>query len=187
MARIYSDNESHSCNYGVDFINGAAVVPDAETEVIAWFTLKGYTVVPGVDALSHWDCLTKETLVNFAPAVGVDPEGMTKAELVAAIEAQLALMKIDITAFDAIANVDGGTVAEPEYANAAAVIAALPDEANANNDAVAIPVTNWVDTDTYNPAVAGSYTFTATLGDLPVPYANPDNLTATIEIVVAAE
>ncbi|WP_169515445.1 S-layer homology domain-containing protein, partial [Anaerovorax odorimutans] len=36
----------------------------------------------------------------------------------------------------------------------------------------------------YNPNVAGSYTFTATLGSLPTGYANTGNYTATVEIIV---
>jgi hypothetical protein len=72
----------------------------------------------------------------------------------------------EITAFDAIADVDAGTTAAPAYADAAAVIAALPATATANANAVTVPVT-WVDTDTYNPAVAGSYTFTRDAGSNP--------------------
>ena len=49
----------------------------------------------------------------------------------------------------------------------------------------AVPVTAWVDTDTYNKAVATSYTFTATLGALPTPFANTAAVTATVEVVVA--
>ena len=48
-------------------------------------------------------------------------------------------------------------------------------------------VNGWVDTDTYNPNAAGSYTFTATLGAIPSGYANTGNHTATIEVVVAID
>jgi len=186
MARIYSPNESHNCDYGVDFYNGAAAVPDANTTAVAWFTAKGYTVVPAVDVLSPWDYLKTEELVTFAPYVGIAPTGMTKAALVAAIEGQLELMKVEITSFTAIANVSAGTVAAPVYANATAVKAALPTSVLCDAGTVAVPVEAWVDTDTFNKAAAGSYTFTATLGTLPAPYANTGSFTATIEVVVAA-
>ena len=92
----------------------------------------------------------------------------------------------EITSFDAIADVAAGTAGSATYADATEVIAALPATATANTSAVTVPVTTWVDTDTYNPAVAGSYTFTATLGTLPTGWANTGAFTATVEVVVAA-
>ena len=92
---------------------------------------------------------------------------------------------VEITAFDAIDAVDGGTAGSATYADAAAVQAALPATATANDTAVTVPVTAWVDTDSYNPAVAGSYTFTATLGTIPAGFANIGGYTATVEVVVA--
>ena len=190
MSRIYSINPHHSCYYGVDFYNGAAAVPTADTALIAWFTAKGYTVVAGSDTLSPWDYLTIEQLAGFAPYAGINPAGMTKAALVTAIEtALITLMKIEITAFDAITDVDGGTLAEPTYANAAAVIAALPTTVTATfagGAKATVPVTTWVDTDTYNKAAAAKYTFTATLGALPLPFANTAVVTATVEVEVKA-
>lgn len=190
MARIYSPNEKHSCDYGVDFIYGAAVVPDADTRLIAWFTHQGYTVVAGSDTLSPWDLLPVEQLRIFAPYAGINPAGMTKAALVAAIEtALITLMKIEITKFDAIADVDGGTLAEPVYADAAAVQAVLPEFVTAtfaNGSKATVPVTAWVDTDTYSKLAAAKYTFTATLGDLPLPFANTAAVTATVEVEVKA-
>ena len=92
----------------------------------------------------------------------------------------------EITGFDAIANVNAGTAGSATYADAAAVIAALPAGVKANSNAVTVPVTTWTDTDGYNPNVAGSYTFTATLGAIPEGYANTGSHTATVEVVVAA-
>lgn len=190
MARIYSMNPAHNCDYGVDFFYGAAAVPDADTTTLAWLTAKGYTVVSGSDTLSPWDYLPIEQLKLFAPYAGIDPAGLTKAQLVAAIEtALITLMKIEITEFDAIADVDGGTVAEPVYADKDEVIAALPTHVTATFEGgikVTVPVTAWVDTDTYNAAAAASYTFTATLGTIPTPFANTAGVTATVEVVVAA-
>lgn len=190
MARIYSPNENHSCDYGVDFIYGVASVPDANTKLIAWFTAKGYTVVAGSDTLSPWDLLPVEQLRIFAPYAGIDPAGMTKAQLVAAIEtALISLMKIEITEFDAIPDVNGGTIADPVYADKNAVIAALPTSVTAtfaNGSKATVPVAAWVDTDTYNKGAAAKYTFTATLGTIPTPFANTANVTATVEVEVKA-
>lgn len=190
MARVYSPNEDHSCDYGVDFIHGVAAVPDADTDLIAWFTHAGYTVVAGSDTLSPWDYLPVEQLRIFAPYAGIDPEGLTKAQLVAAIEmALITLMKIEITAFDTIPDIDGGTVAEPVFVDKDAVIAVLPTHVTAtfvNGSKATVPVTAWADTDTYNNAVAAKYTFTATLGTLPLPFANTANVTATVEVEVKA-
>lgn len=191
MARVYSPNPHHSCDYGVDFVYGAAMVPDADTVLCAWFVAKGYTVVAGSDVLTPWDRLPIEQLRIFAPYVGIlNGNALTKQALVAAIEtALITLMKIEITAFDAIADVTAGTVAVPLYANANAVKAVLPATVKATigtNIAVNVPVTAWVDTDNYNAAAAAKYTFTATLGALPLPFANTAAVTATVEVEVKA-
>jgi len=92
----------------------------------------------------------------------------------------------EITSFDAILDVDGGAAgAGAIYADAAAVIAALPLTATASPGAVVVPVTTWVDTDTYDVNTAGSYTFTATLGAIPPGYANTGGFTATVEVVLS--
>ncbi|MEI8200745.1 MAG: hypothetical protein WCG21_11845 [Eubacteriales bacterium] len=186
MARIYSVNEDHTCDLGIDFVNGAAVVPDADAGLRAALAAKGYTVVAGKDALTILDRLTADQLDALSAYVGVNPAGKTKAAVVVEIETQLAAMKIEITAFTAIGNVSAGTVAVPLFANAAAVKAALPTHVLCNAGSVSVPVAAWVDTDTFNKAAAGSYTFTATLGALPAPYANTAAGTATVEVVVGA-
>ena len=186
MARVYSPNEDHSCDLGIDFFNGAAVVPDANAGLRAALVAKGYTVVAGKDALTALDYLTAAQLDALCPYLGIDPTGKAKSAIVVEIETQLAAMKIEITAFTAIANVSAGTVAVPLFADAAAVKAALPTHVHCNAGSVGIPVTAWVDTDTFDKTTAGSYTFTATLGALPVPYANTAAGTATVEVVVGA-
>lgn len=197
MARIYALNESHECDYGVDFVNGAAAVPDANTALVNWFVHNGYIVVPGSDTLSPWDLLPVEQLRIFAPYAGIDPTGMTKAALVVTIEtALITLMKIEITAFDDINTdvivdneIDGGTTVDPVFEDADAVKAVLPDYVTATFEGgikATVPVTAWVDTDTYNAAAAASYTFTATLGPIPLPFANTAEVTATVEVVVAS-
>ncbi|MEA4841854.1 MAG: DUF4347 domain-containing protein [[Clostridium] symbiosum] len=96
----------------------------------------------------------------------------------------LAPEDVEITGFDAISNVSAGTAGSATYASVAEVQAALLENVTANAGAVTVPVTAWVDTDGYNPAVAGSYTFTAILGSIPSGYANPNDYTATVEVVI---
>jgi hypothetical protein len=93
---------------------------------------------------------------------------------------------VEITAFDSIADVNAGTAGAASYADAAAVQAVLPDSVTANAGAVTVPVTAWEDTDLYDPAAAGSYTFTAVLGTIPDGYANTGGSTATAEVIVEA-
>lgn len=92
----------------------------------------------------------------------------------------------EITMFDAVSNLEGGSVSAPTYANAAAVQAALPTTLKAHYADVTVPVASWTDVDTYNPAVAGSYTFTAVLGTLPAGYANTANKTVSVEVFVGS-
>ena len=91
---------------------------------------------------------------------------------------------VEITSFDPIANIAAGAVGSATYANAASVIAILPTSVTANTSAVTVPVLTWVDTDTYNPSAAGSYTFTATLGSIPVGFLNSGNYKATVEVII---
>ncbi|QXE20701.1 cell wall-binding repeat-containing protein [Clostridium sp. 001] len=91
----------------------------------------------------------------------------------------------EITSFDKINDVSAGNVGSTTYSNASDVIKALPKTVKANNSAVTVPVSTWVNTDHYNPNVAGSYTFTATLGTIPAGYKNTGNYTATVEVVVS--
>jgi hypothetical protein len=191
MARIYSPNPGHSCDYGVDFINGVAAVSDADAHLINYFTGKGYTVIPGSNQLSPWDYLTIEQLRVFAPYAGINPNGKTKSQLVQLIETTLlTLMKIEITAFDAIPDIDGGKAGDLTYADANAVIAILPDFVTAtfSNGLVAtVPVASWANTDSYSSsATAGKYTFTATLGNIPLPFTVAQGVTATVELEVKA-
>lgn len=190
MARIYSDNPDHNYDAAVDFVKGVTALPNSETSILAWLTANGYTIVQGSDSLSPLDDLTFDQLVRFAAYCGVDATDKTKQQLVSAIEtALITLAKYEIAAFDALAAVSAGTVAAPLFADATAVKAALPTRVKAtlSNGMVAdVPVTAWVDTDEYAVAVAGSYTFTATLGTIPTPYANTAAVTAVVEVVLGA-
>jgi len=87
---------------------------------------------------------------------------------------------VNISAFDSIDSISGN-----EYANGGAVSTALLAlYPYVYAEAAKVPVTAWVDTDTFNGAFDASYTFTATLGTLPEGFTNTGNKTATIEVVV---
>ena len=93
---------------------------------------------------------------------------------------------VALTSFAAIANIDGGTAGDPTYADAAAVKATLPEYAYAEPGGTPIPISAWVDTDTYNAGTAATYTFTGTVGTLPDGVTNVSNYKPTIDVVVGA-
>ncbi len=91
----------------------------------------------------------------------------------------------EITSFQEIPNIAAGTVGGATYANSVAVIAALPTSVTAitANGSTPVAVTTWIDTDTYNTAVSGSYTFTAQI-TLPYGLINSGNYKATAEVIL---
>ena len=69
-----------------------------------------------------------------------------------------------------------------QYQTGAEVIAALPTEIDVtlvDTNVVSVPIT-WVDTDTYDPTTAASYTFTAIWGTMPNGANNDNDLTPPI-------
>jgi hypothetical protein len=183
MAKIYAPNENYNCDYGVDFINGVAIVDDANVFVIERLTNAGYTVVPDVNALSVFDYMDAEELARFATYLNVDITGLTKHEIVLAFHD--ASEDLDITnILTTVSDIDAGYFNAPTYADAAAIIAALPSTVNCETSKATIVVdVDWADTDTYTANVARSYTFTGTLNQ-GVNIDNPDNLNITIEAIV---
>lgn len=100
-------------------------------------------------------------------------------------EAQTALDSFDAVTLTQTGTIDGDDV---QYADADAVIAALPTEIEVtlvDGSKVDVPVT-WVDTDTYDAGTAGDYTFTATWGEVPEGANNSASLAApTVDVTVA--
>ncbi len=90
----------------------------------------------------------------------------------------------EITYFDSISDINAGTTENVLYSDSTTVQAALPTIVEANSGLVTIPVVSWVDTDTYNPLIAGSYTFTAVLGIIPSGFLNTGDYTAIVEVVI---
>lgn len=75
-----------------------------------------------------------------------------------------------------------------QYQSAAEVIAALPEIMTVtleDNTVIAIPI-SWTDTDSYNPAIADDYTFTAAWGNLPEGVDNDNGIAAPSVIVAVA-
>jgi hypothetical protein len=185
MARIYSPNENHNCDFGVDFFNGAAAVPNSDLKTINRFALAGYTVVLDYDELQLWDYLPKLELIKLADFLKIDSTDLTKVEIVAAIENRIANdMAMNISDVEILENIDGGTIVAPVYLDAEAVIAALPKTVEctyATDEKIDLEVT-WDDTDAYEVA-SGSYTFTGTI--IPkLPFGNANTLEATVEVVI---
>jgi hypothetical protein len=126
---------------------------------------------------------------TFTATLGSLPANTTNTNNVTAtVEVVVSPVITNITAFDAIGDVAAGTAGAATFANASEVTTALLTShaiVTADGGTITVPVTAWLDTDSYNASGAGSYTFTATLGSLPANTINTDNLTATIEVVVA--
>lgn len=96
----------------------------------------------------------------------------------------------EITGFEPIPNENVGRAGSTICTNVAEVLNLLqssnPYAIAMNIDPPALwLITGWEDTDGYNPAVAGSYTFTATLGAAPAGYANSAGHQVTVEVVVS--
>ena len=124
---------------------------------------------------------------TFTATLGTIPDGYANSgNYTATIEVVVTgVSDIEITGFEAITAIQAGEAGSA--LSLAAVQDLLPESAMATtaSGTVSVPVAAWVDTDSYNPSVPGSYTFTATLGTIPDGYANTGNYTATIEVVVS--
>ena len=122
---------------------------------------------------------------TFTAILGDLPEGVTNTNNETAIvKVFIEVADINIVSFDTIDDIDGGKVGATTYANAGEVITALPTSVKANAGTITVPVTDWEDTDSYNPDTSGYYTFTAKLGDLPEGVTNTNNETATVKVII---
>ncbi|AGY77780.1 cell wall-binding repeat-containing protein [Clostridium autoethanogenum] len=210
---IYVSDEGNGCikkiiqpapaSTACDIITWTAPASPAMTETTASKTVPNGVTSLGVDvavsANATWKlysdavCSTEITNKTMNLNVGVNTayikvtaeDGTTKKIYTVKITRQ-APAATEITSFDKINDVLAGNAGSATYSDAAAVIAALPTTVKANNSAVTVPVSTWVDTDHYNPSAAGSYTFTATLGAIPTGYANSGNYTATVKVIVSS-
>ena len=150
MARVFAKNENHNCDYGVDFVNGVAFVPDSEVALLEQLRKQGYNVQTDDDILgsppfsslsvdigklSIIDTMNIEQLRIVCQMVGVDPDAILahppveqfpKLRLIAAIEQGLWYMTRRLSSWVPISDIDAGTVANPLFADEADIIVKLP-------------------------------------------------------------
>lgn len=124
---------------------------------------------------------------TFTGTLGDLPIGFGDAlDPIATVSVDLVI--VEATAFDELVDVDEADV-EGGLADADEVISYLEvlyPTATVTGGQISVPIVSWEDTDTYNSAVPGSYTFTGTLGDLPfgVVAAAVPVTTVLVEVIV---
>jgi uncharacterized repeat protein (TIGR02543 family) len=170
------------------------IVPDGSTaptsaEVMAGLAYDGVSVIAnGSQAVSLMPYSFSFSISNLSAGTAYDIYLIASDNASNLMSIPVCLDKLtlyyQITAFDAIEDVDAGYAGSARYADAAAVIAALSGSVSANGNSVSIPVVTWENTDSYNPDQAGSYTFTAVLGTLPAGFSNSAGYTATVEVIL---
>jgi hypothetical protein len=97
---------------------------------------------------------------------------------------------VEIENYDPFTPIDGGDVGTPAYEDATAVITYLESTltcAAITGQSQVVPISGWVDTDSYTSSVAASYTFTASVGTLPEGFVDEISpiTHVTVEVVVS--
>ncbi len=95
---------------------------------------------------------------------------------------------VEVTGYDAIADIDGGKEGAPTYATAADAVEALPATVTITGTEVTVPVTWSADSAPAYATTEGTYVFTGTIGTLPDGYVDAvDTIeTVTANVVIAA-
>ncbi|MFA7019311.1 MAG: right-handed parallel beta-helix repeat-containing protein, partial [Sphaerochaetaceae bacterium] len=95
---------------------------------------------------------------------------------------------VEITGYDAIADIDGGKEGAATYATVELAIAALPETVTITGTADTVPVTWSVDSAPTYATTAGTYVFTGTVGALPEGYVDAVETIATVtaSVVIGA-
>ena len=183
-------------NSNVQYADAAVVIAALPTEIEVTLVDATKKMIP----LTWTDTDTYNAAVaadyTFTATWGAMPAGANNANSLMAPTVELTvaagvLAVSPLASFTAVTLTQTGDVANSnvQYANAAAVIAALPTEIEVTLDNATkkmVPLT-WADTDTYDAAVAADYTFTATWGAMPAGANNANSLMApTVELTVAA-
>lgn len=131
---------------------------------------------------------TQKFMIYLGTNVG--PHTVEISNLILTTLADDPASKVTITSFDPISEVSAGSAYEPEYANAEAVKSYLLNTystVTGNTNTKTIPVLAWNDTDSFNPNVTGSYTFTATFDQTVLSSEKvtlKSGVKATVEVVV---
>ena len=178
---------------GTSSLNASSGGADNKITMVSWQFTASDTAVPGTYSFyltpsfdPSSDSTDNRTYMNT-----YESNGEWQLQSSSYVEITIAEEE-EITGFDALPDLNAGNAGSvlPIYATSSAVSEYLMStyptvSGNHLQGTINIPVTAWVDADEYNPAVAGSYTFTAALGALPSAYANTGGYTATVEVMVS--
>jgi hypothetical protein len=157
---------------------------------------KDYTIA--FDAIAYkWDDdeYVKKTVnkSNLSVGTGValydlDEDGVIDIILInPAFEVDVEITGYEDVTEGKLATIDGGTEAEPTYATAAAVVAALPKTLTITGTDVTVAVTWSAPSEpAYDAERAGTYVFTGTIGALPAGFVDVIDpiTTVTVDVVV---
>ena len=175
-------------------------ITDANTnKVTAVVSTDGFDIDPANKWVTSAEMVAYELAISTAQGVA-DNTSATQTEVNNAVttlntatttfnDAKKDGIQSPLASFDPVTLTQTGDVAHSnvQYADAAAVIEALPAEIAVkleNSSVVNVPVT-WADTDTYNAGTAADYTFTATWGTMPAGANNNNSLAVpTVEVTV---
>ena len=164
----------------------AAVLPgDAADPSVAWSVEAG----TGLATISESGLLTGTGVGTVTVVATANDGSAVQGTLVVTVTTFLPLTS-PLASYTAVTLTQTGDVANDnvQYADALAVIAALPTEIAVtlvDETVKDIPLT-WTDTDAYDAAIAADYTFTATWGAMPAGADNDNDLAVpTVELTVA--
>jgi len=130
--KLYSTNEDHSCDYGIDFYNGVGFTSNEAAKNL--LVAKGYTAVVAT-GLSQFDYLPKATLLLIAAEFSVTlEEDASKKDIVAALitafTLNASLASLEVGALSLTPAFDGAVL---EYTaattNATDIITVVPADA----------------------------------------------------------
>lgn len=128
--KIYSPNNNHSCDYGVDFVNGVALT--ADENAVKWFRDKGYYVERTSDtALNSIDTLPVDVIQSILSKYSVALNTASASIKIEKRELALALDYCLSTAVAASGNIGATTfksVVSVTYAKAGAEVGSVPTE-----------------------------------------------------------
>ncbi len=94
-------------------------------------------------------------------------------------------VEIEIVSYDAVDLGEGGTTRHSQYADWAEIQSALPEKLTISDTEVA--AVTWVDTDSYDPSVAGTYNFTGTVGAYEPGYVDDVDTVGTVTASITVE
>ena len=130
------------------------------------------------------DGVVTPVIVGTADITVTTEDGEFTATCLVTVEAA----PVEVTGYDAIADIDGGKEGAPTYATAADAVASLPANVTITGTEVTVPVTWSADSAPAYATTEGTYVFTGTIGTLPDGYVDAvDTIeTVTANVVIAA-